>query len=370
MEQQENLVGVLKTLWQWRKNILKVVALAAIGSVVVSLLMPTYYKSTTTFYAASQDLFKPEQLFGGADKDLNYYGTDADIDRLLTIANSHELLDYLVAKYKLYEHYDIDSTGTKAKAKMRKRFFKQYNVLKTKYDAIELSVEDVDPIWAAQIANDARNKIDEIAQKLIKGSQYQLIESIKIDIVNQRVELMHTGDSLANLRKRYGIYDLSSGEVLAGVVAEAEANYTRSKAKLESLEKDPTVPKDSIALIRATARGFEEELKSLTSESGNNTFNINKFNSGISNVTILTQMHGALRDRISRNINRMSELQGAYDNKTSAVHIIEVAQLPYEKSRPIRSLIVLTSILVAFIFTIIAILLLDKYQGILKQIRE
>ena len=253
---------------------------------------------------------------------------------------------------------------------MKEAFFSLYEVQKSKYDAIELSVEDVNAAFSAEMANEARNKIDEIAQNLIKSSQKKLMESVQQDIVDRQRDLVVLGDSLSGLRKKYGIYDLSSGEVLAGKVAEAESNFSRNKAKLTSLEKEPGVKRDTIAMIRANLRGYEEELRELTSDSSKSNFNIKRFNEGISLVTVVSQMHGAARDQLSRDINRIGELKAAYDNKISATHLIETATEPVQKERPRRSIIILVSAMAAFLFSCIGVLLLEKYKDLPGQITE
>ena len=143
MENNENLLGVISTLLRWRKPIIRICLIAGIGTAIIALFLPNYYQSTTTFYAASPDLGKPEAV-GEIERDREIYGEDTDNDRLLTIAQSNEIAGYLIEKFKLYDHYDIDRTNRKSKDKVRKKFRGLYNVEKTKYEAIEISVEDKD----------------------------------------------------------------------------------------------------------------------------------------------------------------------------------------------------------------------------------
>jgi len=91
----KNLIDLVKILWQWRWKILSLVVLATIVSIVISLLLPNYFKSTAIFYAASQDLAKPQPI-GESDRTINYFGNDNDIDRLLTVAHSHTLKTFLI----------------------------------------------------------------------------------------------------------------------------------------------------------------------------------------------------------------------------------------------------------------------------------
>ena len=107
MENNENLLGVISTLLRWRKPIIRICLIAGIGTAIIALFLPNYYQSTTTFYAASPDLGKPEAV-GEIERDRDIYGEDTDNDRLLTIAQSNEIVSYLIQKFKLYEHYDIN----------------------------------------------------------------------------------------------------------------------------------------------------------------------------------------------------------------------------------------------------------------------
>ena len=58
--------------------------------------MPVYYRASTTFLAASPDQANPELLFGQGNLRTQYYGNANDIDRLITLAHSNELVEFLV----------------------------------------------------------------------------------------------------------------------------------------------------------------------------------------------------------------------------------------------------------------------------------
>lgn len=99
-----SFVSLIRTLHAWRKPILFISAGSALIAIVASLLMPVYYKASTVFYAASQDLFKPQKVFGYLQSDMYYYGGSEDIERLLTAAYSHEVVGHLVDEFDLYAH--------------------------------------------------------------------------------------------------------------------------------------------------------------------------------------------------------------------------------------------------------------------------
>ncbi len=94
-----SLLSIVKVLHKWRKYIVYGTAGVAVLAVIVSLLVPVYYETTTTFYAASEDLFKPKTAFGYGDSEVDFYGTSEDIQRVLTVSRSNEVIDYLVDSF-------------------------------------------------------------------------------------------------------------------------------------------------------------------------------------------------------------------------------------------------------------------------------
>lgn len=359
-------MGVIATLFKWKKPILYICGITALGATLIAFIfLDNYYKSTTIFNVASPDLFKPEQIFGTSQKDMDYFGTDLDVDRILTIAQSNELIDFLVDSFKLYQHYEIDSTQTKAPYKVRDHFEKLYNVEKNKYNAIELSVEDKDKKFAAAVAKAARDRIDDIASNLIKSSQSKLIQTYNQSISEKETHLKLLSDTLTKLRLAYGIYDLKTqSELMTTLVSTAESNLARSRAKLQELERTPGIPKDTLTYIRANIKGYEEELKSLTSPDSKSNFNLTKFNDGKDVVDLLDEMHTQESASLGLDKQRFTQMKVAYGSKISAIHLMEDAAVPIVKSCPFRSLIILTATLIAFIFSVIGVLLLESYKDV------
>ena len=78
MDNNTNLLSVLRTLFQWKWTILMVAVVTFIGTAAISLLLPNYFKASTVFYAASEDLAKPEVLFAerGSGIRSEYYGSE------------------------------------------------------------------------------------------------------------------------------------------------------------------------------------------------------------------------------------------------------------------------------------------------------
>lgn len=358
MKNNDNLIEVLRTIFKWKRPIFYVCLIAGLGAVLISLFLPNYYKAVTVFLAVSPDQAKPESLYGKSQLRTEYYGNENDIDRLMTIAESGELVNFLVDSFRLYERYKINPEQPKAAFKVQEKFLGLYEVKKTKRDAIELSVEDKDKAVAASIANAAREKIDEIARRLMREGLEKTIRSYEDNIKAKEGQLASLSDSLIAMRKVYGIYSIvGQSEAMPTQVSEAEALLVRNRAKLEAMKNTRGIPLDTILLLQATVRGMEEEFDSLTVK-------MERFNLGLTKTGIFERQYLEANQSLSDDKERLKQVQATYHSVIPAMVIVEAAQIPVVKSRPKRSIIVLATTAIAFLFSIIGVLLFDTYKDI------
>lgn len=365
MNNRENLVGIITTLYKWRKQILIVVTGTVIISTIVSLMLPNYYSSTTSFYAASTDLAKPEMMYGLTERAMEYYGGDADIDRLLTIAESNELKDYLVDSFNLFSHYKIDSSGVKSRVIVRDILNDLFEVKKTKYDAIEITVEDKDRYFAAKMANAAREKVNHFAISLIKDNQKKILKSYDLGLAEKQKELKHLDDSLIQTRNKYAIYNIESQSELMGVmVARTENKLISSKGRLKIYNEFGYANKDTIMNLKANIQGMEDEMTNLIGDNSTSRFTLNKFNNGLSKVEMLMQLHEQGRKRLGYDLEKYNQLINAFQADIPSIILIENGQVPIVKSRPKRAFIIIGVTLAALLISVIGILLIDNYSQI------
>jgi tyrosine-protein kinase Etk/Wzc len=362
MKNQDNLLGVMDTIVRWRKPIGRVVLIATIGTALIAFLfLKNYYQSTTIFFASSPDIFKPEHVFGTSNKDMEYYGSEEDVDRILQIAQSNDLYEFLIKKFDLYKHYDIDTADEKAPFKVQEHLEKLYEVKKTKNNAIELSVEDLDKKFASDMARSAREKTDDIAQHMIRETQANLIKAYEVNIEEKNKALYFIGDSLSHLRQTYGVIDPEKQtEAITKSAVDAESNYYRSRAKYEILKNNPAISADTLAQLEANMRSYEVEM----TKGGEM---LKRYNLGFNSVSAMKEFYEQERDQLSRDKQRFLQLKIAYGTKLSTVVLVEEARVPIVKSRPKRSIIIGSALLISLLFSIIGILLFENYKNLTLQ---
>jgi tyrosine-protein kinase Etk/Wzc len=363
MDNQDNLLGVIQTIFRWKKTIRNVCLATFVGTLALAFLMDDYYQATTVFYPASPELANPEQMFGNTGIVTNYFGTDRDLDRTAEIANSTELKEFMIHKFDLHAHYGIDSTTNKRKAKVREIFSGLYVATKNKNDAIEINIEDTDPALAALMANTACEKVNEISQKLTKESQAKLLIAFDQNLKQKYIDLKILGDSLQKTQSKYGLFDMETpGEYISKTLIHAESEITRSKARLEVLSNNPLIPQDTIEYIKANLRAYQRERDNLKTAGGNGNMNVKDYSEGYPKVMMLKDLHFQARKQLSYDLERFNQIRSSYKTDIPAIHVIEKAERPLLKSRPKRSLIVLGAVLAAFLFTLLGAMIADNYR--------
>lgn len=359
MEQKASLLGVVQSLYKWRKHIVIICGVAGLGTALITLFLPNYYQASTLFYAAHPDLAKPEILFNRGNQLRSfYYGGEDDVDRLLTIGESGELLDYLIDSFDLYDRYDINPDLPKAPIRVREELLSLYTIQRNKREAIDLSVEDRDPEVAAKMANAARDKIDVLAQQLIKTNQKRTLQAYLNNLQSKGANLNQLGDSLADVRAKYGIYNVpAQSELLTGQYSTARAKLAREASKLKALRDNRSIPRDTIAYLSATVNGLETQVDSLGAQ-------MDRFRSGMSRILSLEKEYVDANQTLSDDRERTKQLQATYDAEISAIILVEEAEVPVLKSRPHRSVIVIAAGAIAFIFSVLGVLLLEAYRSV------
>ena len=130
---------------------------------------------------------------------MDFFGGSAETNRILNIAQSSELVSYIVKKFDLYAHYDIDSTDLEAPHYVTKDFYKLYNIKKNTENALELSIEDTDREQAADMLWAIVGKINEINNRLTKENQRKILASFKNSLITKQNEYDAYTDTIGML---------------------------------------------------------------------------------------------------------------------------------------------------------------------------
>ncbi len=366
MMSTKNTWPVLRPLYKKRRFIIGLTLIAMILSAIISLLLPVYYESETRFLAASPDLGKAEKIFGLTGNDMQYYGTEDDRDRLLSLAESDRLIDYLIDSFDLRTYYGVDTSNLKIGSNLRGSVSSDLTIQKDERDAIRIKMVHKDPKTARDIVVAARNFIEKEVVQFQKQSQLRIIETFQQSIGDKKQLIGSYTDTLQKLQQEFGIIDPSvQSEMIATAITGTEASLAEARGRLINLKNQRGVPRDSVRKVETRVEGLSAKLNQLTSDSlySQSYSNINRFSEGLPRFEYFNQLRGGMKSDISNEIRRLEFYQSAYAASPPGIHLIEEAAIPDQKSAPHRSLIVIMSVLGAFIFSILWVWAFESFKN-------
>jgi capsular polysaccharide biosynthesis protein len=315
MDKEFNLISVIRIILKWKKQIVGITIVSGIIAAFFSVfVMDEYYLSWSTFYPTNQYLSDRSMIFNTENTggQIDYFGGKADVNRILTIANSAPVIDYIIDSFKLVEHYKIDRGSRYWKTKVTKKFEKNFKAIKTERDAVSVSVYDTDPKLASAIVNAIVEKTDELNKLHIAQSKRNVYELISGQIQEQQEKVAAYVDTLSKLSEKYNI-------------------------------------------------------KVSTGADGTVVVNGNNFRAVQEYKAILEKQENALRE-LNNRINIKDQMEVAMKSNSSSLFIVESAFPADRREKPVRSLVVIITMLITGFVSVLGVLLIEQFKEIKAQL--
>lgn len=258
---QYHIIDLIRIFFQFKRQIIAVTILALIGSIIVAMLLPVYYQSKTILYPNSLTLADKNSIFGQqqTQAEFSYYGNKYDASRTLSVANSSEIVDYIINKYNLIEHYGYNKQEQYIYTKVKKEFLENYAAFKNDKDAIEISLYDTDKNLCAQMVNDIVAKMDEMAIVPILESKKKIIKMLHIEY-DKKQEAIDSLKSHGGSEKMISNYETEL-QLLSKSITEYNVSANDEMSSITILEKaypaeKKSKPTRSVIVILSTLTAF------------------------------------------------------------------------------------------------------------------
>ena len=311
MDKEFNLIAAIRTILKWKKHILILTVASGIIAALFSVfVMDEWFLSSSTFYPINQAAADRSAIFGA--EVIDPFGGKADVNRVITMANSIPVIDFVIDSFKLAEHYKVSKEKIYWRTIVRKTFEKKYEAIKTERDAIEISLYDTDPKIAAAIVNTVVHKVDELNKMNANATKQKVYKAVGEEVIKLQTNIDTYIDTLATLGEKYKI-KVSSGA-------------------------DGTVIVD-----------------------GNDYKAVQVYK------TILTKQNNATRE-----YNNLLNIRGQFEismgNNETSLSVLETATPADRREKPVRSLVVLITVLLTAFVSVIGVLLIEQINEIKAQL--
>jgi len=353
------LLECLKILIQNRMMLFKVIFLSLIISVIVSLVLPKIYSSTTRIIPPQQDNGLMGMMMGamggglsGIAGDLLGKGTTADL--YVGILNSEAIKDTIIDRFKLMDVY-----GNKYRLDTYKTLDDKIDISAGKKDGIiSITVEDKNPVRASEIANAYVEELGKLTVKLSSTGASQNKAFIEDRLAKARAELTKAEDALKFFQKKNKSLDLT--EQAKGTIkgiADMTAMLAAEEVKLAAMQRTLTESSQEVKNQKAVIINLKSQITQFEGSQKSGAI------PSIGSVPALGQEYVRLmrnfkiQETLVELLTKQYELSALSEAKNiSGVQIIQTAKAPDKKIKPKRSVVVMMTTFGSFLFAVIYIL--------------
>ena len=258
-----DLVEIIKVIQRNLKMILGITFLAtAIGAIS--------YKMKDKEYKAKAEAYMLNPLYGdrnhilrrsvGDMRFVDYFGTEGDVDKAMTLIASKNVEDSVIVACDLYKTYQLDPAKAKDRAAISQRYRDNFEAKRTENASIMCSYTDTDPERSAKVLDNIVKITDYQFRQYLSTVKTNAATKINKKIAEIDVQISNYTDSLIALRNLYKIYDIISPNrqnmIVNTMSANGKVNPAEGVEKIQNIESI----KDQMVISRAELAATAYEL--------------------------------------------------------------------------------------------------------------
>lgn len=329
-----DLVNIVYFLVRWWKKIMLVTLAGAAISVVVALLLPPKFMAQAVIFPTSNGSFAGAYLSEITSKDKAQdplaFGEEEHAEQLLQILQSDFVRGSVIRKFKLMEHYEINPSSKGAELKLAKQYESNVKVKRNQYSAIEVTVLDKNPQFAADIANAVVAFADTAKREMLRSYSARAFHDMESYLQEKEAYIQVIKDSLNALGEK-GI--ISPDEQVKGLMEQAAIAASHND--------------------QHTLNYIDARIKSIGALSGD-YFRYNRL------MVEEAQKMADLRKKYEQaGANMKTEIAASFE--------VNRAYPPGDRAFPVRWLIVVASTLATFVTTCLVLLIYEQLYLPVKQ---
>lgn len=240
-----NLIEVVNFFWRWRKPLIIISVVAALGAVLFSspLITKPKYKAVHVFYPTTNNSISNALLteLNQRQKDPLEFGEDEEAEKALQILQSSDLIGRLVRNFNLMKHYGIDpSKESHPQTALDYKIKENISFERTRYLSINITVLDEDPDMAAKIANGIAALYDTVKTEIQKQVAVPALQIVERALKEKQAKIQSLKDQLRGLGEKGVTNYEEQSRALAEEIYKAQGSGNMGRMK-ELLEQQKTL---------------------------------------------------------------------------------------------------------------------------------
>ncbi|MBQ3844572.1 MAG: hypothetical protein II817_06300 [Bacteroidales bacterium] len=306
---------LVKVIYKWKWHIITITLVAAILGAVFSgsKFITPLFKSSAILYPSN----------------ITAYSDETCTEQMIQIMQSQDIMDSVVDKFNLIEHYKIDKSYIYWKTALIGEYRDKVSISRTPYDAVTIVVKDNDPELACKMVNEIIRLYDHKIKTLHKTKSREVLNMFENILAKKVKEIDSIKTRLQEIGENYGVVDYSQVR-----------EYTRGE--LGVVTSSSKVQSDKVDDLKKNFEQFGPEIAVLT-----------------------RQLEGENNSYIAIKKDYEQELR-FYNADFTYSNIISSPFVADKKCYPIRWVVVALSGLAACIMSILVVYVIENKKDMLK----
>ena len=365
---EQTFWAMLGTLWRRRWLIVGVTAVAAVLSIIISLMLSNWFMAQTRLLlpARSGSGLLSGAILGNLPSSASSIlgGITGDYQRYLSILDSRTVKENVVREFDLATVYDLGDSETPLQAAMEMLESNIDFVVDEEYNHLAVQVYDQNPQRAADMANFFVAELNRLNAELASQSAGAFRRYVEERYQDTEAELDSVLNALRDLQARYGVVDLKTqGEVFYTGMTELRLSVMQAEIEYERLHHAYGPNNATVRAARETVQAANRKYNAAMDGRERMLPVPQDSLPGLARQFIeLEQDQLVLAKIIEYTRPVLEEARLEEQRKIEAVQVVDVAVPPVKKARPWRALIVVSSTLSGFLLAVIYALLLAWWQ--------
>lgn len=250
---------LVKVIYKWKWHIITITLVAAILGAVFSgsKFITPLFKSSAILYPSN----------------ITAYSDETCTEQMIQIMQSQDIMDSVVDKFNLIEHYNINKSYIYWKTALIGEYRNKVSISRTPYDAVTIVVKDNDPELACNMVNEIIRLYDNKIKTLHKTKSREVLNMFENILAKKVKEIDSIRTRMQEIGENYGVVDYSQvREYTRGELGVVTSSSKVKSDKVDELKKNFELYGPEIAVLSrqldgennsyiAIKKDYEQELR-------------------------------------------------------------------------------------------------------------
>lgn len=356
LDNEIDLKMLVAQLWQGRGIVMAAVVSGGAIALAISL-------SIRPVYTASASILPPQQQASGLSAALGSLGAMAGVaaggalknpnDLYVAMMKSQTVSDRLIAQFDLKARYQEEKLSL-----ARKALDAAVVITSAKSGLIEINVDDHDPQFAARLANAYVIELKRLNQNLAvtDAAKRRMFFEKLLQEVKQNLARAELG--LESLQKKTGLV-LPEGQVgmVLKTVTELKAKIAAKEVEIVAMRSFATEKNPDFVRAQEMLAAMKQQLAALDDSGGEGSLSVGAKSlpqDGLAYIRAVREVkyNEALLELMAKQYEFARVEEG---RDSSMIQVLDVATAPDQKSKPKRSLIVMSGVLLGLMLGVLTV---------------